>query len=478
VTSRIARARQAETAATLLWVLAFAVAIPGILGPDARLVTLSAILASAGFVIDNVAYRGIVGVTPITLFAVGSAVTGVANLIGLLAADGENRILYFIYASPEHIQLAQELALAGAILPVIGFQAVARHGALREVWGVIPRVYGEIAPRLLLRSGVALAAVTLLLRGVNISISLGTLTSLYYLLPSLIAFVLVRSGVARRNQTMVWVGVGIALVEAMHAFAFSYLRSSILTPLFAVLLGALVGTRSVAILRRPVFFPIYAVGAAFVIYFGALGEARQSSGGLERIEVIRGLAEEEGEPTRPRQTLTSRLTTFNQLSRVGDLVETNGFYEGRTLEYLTYAFVPRFLWPEKPSIAKGAWFALEIGQAWVRPDGRISNSVNMTVQGELYLNFGWLGVLLGCLTFGAFLGVLWSCAGFWETDNNTLGAMFGFYLIWIAFAGLGADLQIVVSLIAVYLVFVAGSAVLRSVGATRRVRATPVPLRT
>ena len=453
--------------ATLLPVIAGAVAIPGVFGPDARLLAIAAILASLGFVVDDLVRGGIAGLTPITLFALGSALTGAANLIGLLAADGENRILYFIYASPEHVDLAMQLALAGAVLPVIGYRMVDSHRLLGAVPAVIPRVYGEVRRNLLLRAGVAFTVLTLVLRVGNINPSLGTLTALYNLGPSLIAFVLVRSGVLRRDRPMVWTGVAIALFEAAHAFAFAYLRSAILTPLFGVIFGAIAGTRSIAVLRRPAFLPVYAVAAAFVFYFGALAEARQSSGALERIELIRSLEGEPEELTQPRQTLTSRLTSFNQLSRVGDLVESNGFYNGSTLEYLGYAFIPRFLWPEKPTIAKGAWFALEIGQAWVRSDGRISNSVNMTVQGELYLNFGWLGVFLGCLLFGALLGALWSRAGFWRGDDNVLGAMFGFYLVWVAFGGIGADLQIAVTLIAVYLTFVAGGMFLRSVAGTR-----------
>src|SRR5688572_24226028 len=112
------RQRQTQSAATLLAILAFAVAVPGVFGPDPRLLAVAAVAASIGFALRDIALRGIVGLTPITLYAVGSAVTGVANLIGLLAADGENRALYFLYASPEHITLAMELALAGAVLPV------------------------------------------------------------------------------------------------------------------------------------------------------------------------------------------------------------------------------------------------------------------------------------------------------------------------------------------------------------------------
>jgi hypothetical protein len=107
-------------------------------------------------------------------------------------------------------------------------------------------------------------------------------------------------------------------------------------------------------------------------------------------------------------------------------------------------------------IAKGAWFALQIGQAYIRPDGQPSNSVAMTIPGELYLNYGWVGVVVGCLLYGTLLAVFWTRTNFWADGRNTFGSMFGFYLLWTGF-GLGADLQIVVTVTAIYLLFVAAS---------------------
>jgi hypothetical protein len=153
------------------------------------------------------------------------------------------------------------------------------------------------------------------------------------------------------------------------------------------------------------------------------------------------------------------------------LVRRDGYRDGATLDYLGYAFIPRFLWPEKPLIAKGAWFALEIGQAYTRRDGSISNSVAMTIPGELYLNFGWPGVLVGCLLYGMLLGVFWTRTGFWEDPDNAFGSAFGFFLLWTAF-GLGADLQLLVTTTAVYLLLVGGAWSLSMIGrgSTRAVR--------
>jgi hypothetical protein len=147
--------------------------------------------------------------------------------------------------------------------------------------------------------------------------------------------------------------------------------------------------------------------------------------------------------------MLSRLTTINQLSQIGRLVDEEGYLRGQTLAYLAYAFIPRFLWPQKPAIAKAAWFALHIGLAYVRSDGQISNAINMTIPGELYLNYGWDGVFVGVAAF-------WRTTDFWSRPRSVLGTAFAFYLMWpwIGFS-LGGDLQILVTIIAVYLVLVA-----------------------
>jgi len=193
--------------------------------------------------------------------------------------------------------------------------------------------------------------------------------------------------------------------------------------------------------------------ALFLVYFGALGNARAESGQQRIAALAQGAAEAARADAQPKATLMARLSNVNQLSEIGALVETDGFLQGQTLSYLAFAFVPRILWPGKPAIAKGQWFAFKIGQAMARPDGSYSNSVNMTVPGELYLNYGWLGTLVGCFVFGAILAVFWSKARFWSDADNALGTAFGFYLLWVGL-GLGADLQVIVTITATYILFV------------------------
>ena len=89
----------------------------------------------------------------------------------------------------------------------------------------------------------------------------------------------------------------------------------------------------------------------------------------------------------------------------------------------------------------------------------------MTVAGEFYLNFGWIGTVAGTFLFGAVLGIFWSRTAFWRDPYNVVGGAFGYYLLWTGFVG-AADLQVIVTLIALYLIFATLSLVVRSPGAS------------
>ena len=411
-------------------------------------------------------------VTPVTLFALGVAITAIADAVGLAAADSPERSRYFVYAVDEHLWIAAQIAFAGALLPIVAFRVVSRGAAWQPILDLLPRVRMYFSDRTLVRSGAAVAALVIVARTFTRLPELGTLTGLFFLTPSLVAFTLARAGARRDLGSARYAALGVAVAESVRALWFSYMRVEILMPIVAFAFGTLLGSRSLRPLRTALFVPVYLFAIAFAYYFGKFGDVRGDAGGAARVMAVYEMDDIEltMQSARRQQTLLSRITTFNQLSQVGYLVERDGFRNGETLDYLGFAFIPRFLWPEKPLIAKGAWFALEIGQAHMRPDGSITNAVAMTIPGELYLNFGWPGVLLGCLLYGAILAVFWTRTRFWEEPDNVFGSAFGFYLLWTAF-GVGADLQLIVTTTAMYLLFVGASFARDMLTRTRPTRA-------
>jgi hypothetical protein len=89
-------------------------------------------------------------------------------------------------------------------------------------------------------------------------------------------------------------------------------------------------------------------------------------------------------------------------------VERGGHRWGETMEYLAYAFIPRLFWPDKPGVSRGAWFYAYVGAA--RTESEATTSIAQTAAGELYWNFGFVGVVLGLGLLGSLFGLLWRLA--------------------------------------------------------------------
>jgi hypothetical protein len=404
------------------------------------------------------------GITVITLHSLLCAATAAANIVGLGAAQSPIRDRYFIYTADHHLYLASLLQLAQGCVPVLAFWVAARNPAIARALRLMPGLESRVEPRAAI--SVAIVASAIAIAAAIHSGFADTFASLFRFAPSIAAFALARLGTERGHAGALKVGLAIALADSSRAFFFDYLRGTIAQPLVAYTCGAVLGARSFRPLRNRHLVPVLAVGALFVGFYGLLGETRpRGVHGLARfadLQVYRQWrATQHHLP--PEQTIVARLTSFNQLSQIGALVERNGHYGGKTFEYLAYAFVPRVLWPEKPIIALGAWYAMEIGQAVPTEDGWYNNSVNMTQAGELYLNFGWVGVLVGLPLFGGALAFFWTRANFWELGaRNLIGSGFAAFMLWTILGGHG-EFTLLVSLTGIFLALYAVSVLIGAV---------------
>jgi hypothetical protein len=73
------------------------------------------------------------------------------------------------------------------------------------------------------------------------------------------------------------------------------------------------------------------------------------------------------------------------------------FRHGSTLLVTVFGFIPRSVWPEKP-VGIGKELAVFVSGPFYEPTS--GHSVAPTVPADLYLNFGWFGIVLGGLVFG------------------------------------------------------------------------------
>jgi hypothetical protein len=108
------------------------------------------------------------------------------------------------------------------------------------------------------------------------------------------------------------------------------------------------------------------------------------------------------------QGTLDRLCEFIPAAFIVSQVRAQGLQLGATMGYAWYAFIPRIIWPNKPQVNRGAWFSVYVGFA--RSEDR-GFSLAMTAVGELYWNFGLLGVFPGMFLIGSLAGLVWRTAG-------------------------------------------------------------------
>ena len=95
-----------------------------------------------------------------------------------------------------------------------------------------------------------------------------------------------------------------------------------------------------------------------------------------------------------------RLSLLQQTANVVELTpEVVPYQYGRLYSYLAVTFIPRFIWPDKPSVnGANAWYQVSYGLT--RPGNLDSVSIAAGTLTESYISFGWFGPLLIMLPLG------------------------------------------------------------------------------
>lgn len=344
------------------------------------------------------------------------------------------------YLIPEHLEKGLFVFSAGAVVSMEAMRyTMVSRGDYRIAY-----------PRQSFFVSVLLVSLMLLVaRHFGLLPSWGTVTSFVQLLVNgsifLLAYMAHVENRMARIMTVVIYSTGLSL----YAIQFSYLRMEIIVPWLAYFMGEVVARRQILRIHL-VSKTILVVGlVVFPVLFTYLGKNRESLRGSER-KLELALKEGTGLPRDEEgETLLSRLNVMGQMSNIVDLTERKGFYEGFTLRYFSFVFIPRFIWPEKPILDGGQWFAVEIGRSYYLPSGRAANSVNMTVPGEMYLNFGWSGLIAGCTLFGFFVSFIWNSV----RGSDLISWAFRFYLLFLGMFSLGSDMMVIPQLMAYWLIY-------------------------
>jgi len=122
-----------------------------------------------------------------------------------------------------------------------------------------------------------------------------------------------------------------------------------------------------------------------------------------------------------------RLSLLQQTANVMEFTPSRVPYQhGRLYSYIGVTFIPRFLWPNKPSVNDAnRWYQVSYGLTYA---GEISTvSIAVGTLAESYINFGWLGPVLIMFPLGMFLGSLQRI--FLHADSGLLFSSVGAVLV-------------------------------------------------
>jgi hypothetical protein len=135
------------------------------------------------------------------------------------------------------------------------------------------------------------------------------------------------------------------------------------------------------------------------------------------------------------QMTSRRFTGLGILSTiVRDTPDRVPYQMGWSIGYIFLSYVPRILWPGKPETTIGQWVTDHYGGGPF-----IRTHTGPTWIGELYFNFGWIGVVVGMAVFGIYFRILHETL--FTPDANIPARWLGVLLLWATFPKLGGVLM-------------------------------------
>jgi len=380
-------------------------------------------------------------ITPIFTFYIGVIITNLANL-SLIGQVANHNIKAYNYIVPRYIDDAVKLWCVSCTLIIIGYDLFSKR-SFASIAVIVTKkqnlkiIFGILVGINLLR----ISGGTVRLNGSGVFKIIGLL--------NMVGIMFFARLWSKDNiKTYRNYALTLYVLQTYVALLTAFLRSDLIIPSFCLFLGYFIGKGHIKYVFSYRILPFILIVVLYSSTFSSLQTNRSNF-----INAFYETSAPIEKSTENSTALLDRNANLAQLTNIVKLVKQNGFYEGKASAPLVLALIPRFIWPDKPVIAIGAWFALEIGAAYKADNGRANNSINMTLPGELYLDFGWTGLVLGSLLMGAFIAALWNATKFYESEYNITGTLFGGYLFFLSVFGFAGDLQILITLVSTYLMF-------------------------
>jgi hypothetical protein len=148
---------------------------------------------------------------------------------------------------------------------------------------------------------------------------------------------------------------------------------------------------------------------------------------------------------------TSRADFIHQVAYIHSMTPSEIPYQyGRTYSYFAVALIPRALWPEKPQAGSAnGFFAISYGL--LTEEGAKTTTFGMSLLGEAFINFGWLGVILVMFIQGLAIAMLERIFGSQKSGAGGQAVFIAFFVFFLN--GIGSSAEILFGNIVQNLIF-------------------------
>lgn len=257
----------------------------------------------------------------------------------------------------------------------------------------------------------------IVLRGIGVDLSSGSLNALVALLQNqaYVAIVLLAYRVFNKQEGKGW---QFTLYAATTLAALFGLASGMLENALVPMLLLVVVLWNV---KRRVPVALFVMGlVVFVVlnsvkmsYRSQTWQANTHAGVVERLNLWLDLAQNStsgsqdgGGAEETFRHSMSRFDLLHQFVRVQRLTPSViPFYGGQTYDYLLYGWIPRFLWPDKP-VAQQSIISASVDYGFLTKEQTATTAIGVGHLPEAYINFGLTGIIIIMMIQGAFFALV------------------------------------------------------------------------
>ena len=148
----------------------------------------------------------------------------------------------------------------------------------------------------------------------------------------------------------------------------------------------------------------------------------------------RGLAE-------ATERAMGRTDFIHQVAHIYSMTpEVIPYQYGKTYTFFAVALIPRVIWPDKPTAGSAnGFYAVTYGIT--SEEGAKRTTFGVSILGEAFINFGWVGVVFVMLLLGILIGVMHHSFGGFESGPGGQAVFIAFFVYFLNGIGSSAEIM-------------------------------------